>query len=56
MLDEKSPSGDAQNELAYTPKTRISDTGENVKKYEIGIPNHRYKAEYHSRYTWGFFT
>ena len=30
--DEKSPSSDARNELAYTPKERVTDIGGNVKK------------------------
>ena len=40
--DDKSPSSDARNELAYTPKERVTDIGGNVKKKEVGIPNHRY--------------
>ena len=33
--DDKSPSGDARNELAYTPKERVTDIGGNVKKKPV---------------------
>ena len=33
--DDKSPSGDARNELAYTPKERVTAIGGNVKKKPV---------------------
>lgn len=38
MPDDKSPSGDARNELAYTPKERVTDIGGNVKKRKSESP------------------
>ena len=34
--DDKSPSSAARNELAYTPKGRVTDIGGNVKKNPSG--------------------
>ena len=38
MPDDKSPSSDARNELAYTPKERVTDIGGNVKKRKSESP------------------